>query len=114
MQIVVKKRLQIFALVLVALLLGIQFGLWFSSTGIRHLWVIEEQLVAQQEENQLQKLKNQELEAEVENLRNRLEAIDERARSELGLIGENETFFQVIEPENNENAQNNTPESKLE
>ena len=93
----VQSKLRNLALILLVLLFGLQIGLWFSSTGMRHLSSLDQAVEAQSIENTEQKLKNEQLEAEVQNLRDGLEAVEERARSELGLIGEGEVFYQVIE-----------------
>ena len=53
-------------------------------------------MAAQEEENEMLSARNRELRAEVEDLRERLDAVEERARSELGLIKEGEEFYQVV------------------
>ncbi len=58
---------------------------------------LEKKLSAQEEENEQLKLRNQLIADEVNNLRNGLEGIEEKARNELGMIKEGETFFMVIE-----------------
>jgi len=59
--------------------------------------------IAEQEaENEELRTRNKALEAEVQNLKKGLDAIEERARSELGMIKEGETFYRVIEPENSQ------------
>ncbi len=93
----VTNKLRNLAIILVVILCGLQLGLWFSATGMRHLRALDNSVAEQQQENAAQQLKNQQLEAEVTDLRDGLDAIEERARSELGLIGEGETFYQIIE-----------------
>jgi len=87
------------AIVLLLILCCLQFGIWFSKTGVRNIRSLDQAVLQQQTENADQKLKNEQLEAEVKNLRNELDAVEERARNELGLIAEDETFFQVLEGE---------------
>ncbi len=61
---------------------------------------LEQRVEEQTEENEALAQRNRELQAEVEDLRQGLEAVEERARSELGLIKENEEFYQVVPAEN--------------
>jgi len=91
------------ALVLV-LVLVLQFKLWFGDGGLLEVRELGRTLAVQQEENSRLRERNQALAAEVEDLRRGLAAIEERARSELGMIVRGETFFQVVEdppPEEN-------------
>jgi len=106
----VQSKLRNLAIVLLVILCGLQIGLWFSATGMRHLRSLEISVEDQQSENEQQALKNEQLEAEVLDLREGLDAVEERARSELGLIGEDETFYQIIEKDSQEDSQDNTPD----
>ncbi|NIP18524.1 MAG: cell division protein FtsB [Xanthomonadales bacterium] len=74
----------------------LQFKLWFGEGGFTAVARLEERVAAQVEENESLRRRNDELQAEVEDLRERLEAVEERARSELGLIKEGEEFYQVV------------------
>lgn len=80
---------------LIVLLLALQLQFWHQYTEVRTLRGLVEQ---QQEENDQLERRNDALVAEVEDLRAGLEAIEERARSELGLIREDEDFFLLVEP----------------
>jgi cell division protein FtsB len=83
-------------IVLVVILLLVQLRLWQELSEVRTLrQLVEEQL----DENTRLRERNEALAAEVEDLRTGLEAIEERARSELGLIREDEEFFLIVEPE---------------
>lgn len=82
--------------ILILLLLFMQYKLWFGAGGQRDIRALESRVAAQQQENESLLNRNRELRAEVEDLRERLEAIEERARSELGLIREGEQFYQVV------------------
>ena len=83
-------------IVLVVILLLVQLRLWQELSEVRTLrQLVEEQL----DENTRLQERNEALAAEVEDLRTGLEAIEERARSELGLIREDEEFFLIVEPE---------------
>ena len=61
------------------------------------VWDLDRQVVAQKKTNDELKRRNSGLEAEVKDLKNGLEAIEERARFELGMVRDNEVFFQVLE-----------------
>ncbi|MEO1244477.1 MAG: septum formation initiator family protein [Pseudomonadota bacterium] len=83
------------ALLLLALLL--QGELWFSQDGYRKTLGLREAVTEQRQLNTELKVRNQALDAEVVNLKEGVEAAEERARNDLGLIGENETFYQVVD-----------------
>ena len=83
--------------VLVLLLLLLQFQLWFGAGGLRGLEERESRLQASRDENRRLEARNRALEAEVDDLKSGLEAIEERARSDLGMIREGETFIQVVD-----------------
>jgi cell division protein FtsB len=82
---------------LVIVLLILQWRLWAGEGGVSELRQLEEQLMAQQSENEALRLRNQMLENEVLDLKTGLEAIEERARSDLGMTREDEIFYRVIE-----------------
>ncbi|CAH9018231.1 cell division protein FtsB [Candidatus Nitrosacidococcus sp. I8] len=84
-------------LILFGLLISLQYSIWIKPNGLSELQHLNRIIVQQQEENQKLAERNQFLNAEVQDLKDGLEAIEERARSELGMIKKNETFFQVIE-----------------
>ncbi len=81
--------------VLVALLTLLQYPLWFGKGGLLRVQDMEQQLSAQRELNQKLEARNASLEAEVRNLKSGYEAIEERARYELGLVKEGEVFVQT-------------------
>jgi cell division protein FtsB len=84
--------------VLVALIVLIQYPLWFGKGGWLRVWEVDRQLAAAREANRKLEARNGSLAAEVRDLKNGTEAIEERARSELGMIRGDELFFQVEEP----------------
>jgi len=86
------------ALVLATLLLLIQYPLWFGKGSWFRVRQVEEQIEAQREVNRRLQERNAALEAEVRDLKVGLDAIEERARSELGMIKRDEIFFQIVEP----------------
>lgn len=89
--------LRILILVLAVVLLLLQIRLWVSPEGMREVRRLREAIAAQAEDNRQREKRNERLAAEVEDLRAGGPALEERAREELGLIGEDEVFFQVIE-----------------
>ncbi len=83
---------------LLALLLVLQYRLWVGDGSLAEVWDLYQQVEAQKEENHLLRERNQALDAEVKDLKQGLEAIEERAREELGMIRDDEVFYQIIEP----------------
>lgn len=82
---------------LLALLGVIQYPLWLGKGGWLRVWDVDRQIAAQRDVNFKLKARNAALDAEVRDLKQGLEAIEERARSELGMIRQDEIFFQVLE-----------------
>ena len=86
---------------LIAILIGpvllLQYRLWVGDGGIPEVLHLQQEVdSAKQQRAQLQE-RNKELDAEVSDLKKGLDAIEERARSELGMVGKDETFYQIIE-----------------
>ena len=90
--------LRYIALILLILLIALQVKLWAGEGGMRDVWRLQQRLAEQKAENQKLRARNDRLAAEVRNLKNGTGAIEERARSELGLIKPGEVFYQVVEP----------------
>ena len=86
------------ALILLILLIALQVKLWTGQGGMREVWRLEQRVSEQKAENAKLKTRNETLSAEVEDLKHGDEAVEERARSELGLLKPGETFYQVVEP----------------
>ncbi|MEZ5463049.1 cell division protein FtsB [Dokdonella sp.] len=86
------------ALILLILLIALQVKLWVGQGGMAEVWRLEKAVAAQKRENDELRARNDALIAEVANLKDGEEAIEERARSELGLIKPGEKFYQVVEP----------------
>lgn len=82
-------------LVLVALIALLQYPLWLGKGGWLRVWDYDRQLQEQREVNQKLEQRNAGLDAEVRDLKSGLDAIEERARYELGMIKEGEVFVQV-------------------
>jgi cell division protein FtsB len=75
----------------------LQYQLWLGEDSVRVLNNLDSELEAQIQLNSQLEERNSLLEIEVYDLKNGLEAVEERARSELGMIAEGETFFMVID-----------------
>ena len=82
-------------LVLVVLIALLQYPLWLGKGGWLRVWDYDRQLQSQREANQKLEQRNAALDAEVRDLKSGYEAIEERARYELGMIKEGEIFVQV-------------------
>src|SRR5574341_839824 len=85
-------------LILVALVALLQYPLWLGKGSWLRVWEVDRQLRAQKEMNQRLAVRNATLDAEVGDLKQGLDAVEERARSELGMIKRDEVFFQVVGP----------------
>lgn len=92
------KFAKIATYVLLAILALLQYPLWFGDGGVIAVWRLNREIAAQQKENAQLKDRNQALEAQVNDLKQGLEVIEGRARSELGMVKKGETFYQVIDP----------------
>lgn len=83
------------ALISLVLLLALQYPLWFGHGGWLEVGVAEEQLTALKEANQKLEQRNAEMAAEVKDLKTGYEALEDKARFELGLVREGEVFVQI-------------------
>ncbi|WP_298446765.1 septum formation initiator family protein [uncultured Marinobacter sp.] len=82
---------------MVVLILLLQVRLWIGEGSFAQVWALEHSIAEQREENAELSTRNERLYAEVRNLRNEQGAVEERARMNLGLIRDDETFFLVVE-----------------
>lgn len=90
--------MRIIITILLVLFVLLQFKLWLGEGGFREVTRLELRVESQQQKNEELLQRNARLQAEVEDLRERLDAVEERARNELGLIKPDEEFYQVIPP----------------
>ncbi len=81
--------------VLVVVLALLQARLWLSNGGLREMWRLETEVSRRIDDNARLAARNSALEAEVQDLKQGLAAAEERARTELGMIGAQETFYQI-------------------
>ena len=89
--------MRIFLGCLVAVLALLQYRLWLSDEGMREVWHLSAAVESQHADNAVLVERNGQLRAEVANLKKGLTALEERARNDLGMIGVNETFYQVVD-----------------
>jgi len=75
----------------------IQFDIWFKDDGLYRVKELEEMIGSQVEENERLKLRNEQLEREIEELKSGTESIEEKARTDLGMIKEGEEFYLIVE-----------------
>jgi len=89
---------RLIALLLLALLIGLQVKLWAGSGGLADVRQLEQTVARQRAENEELLRRNEALAAEVEDLKRGQAAVEERARAELGMIKPGETLYRVVEP----------------
>jgi cell division protein FtsB len=89
-------------LVLAVAALAMQGQLWLSEAGFRKTSDLRRAVQSQALQNESLRHRNRALEAEVLNLKNGRAAAEERARTDLGMIGQSETFYQVVPPKGDE------------
>ncbi|OUR84404.1 cell division protein FtsB [Colwellia psychrerythraea] len=99
--------MRVFTAILLILLVLLQYRLWFGKNSVPDYLVLKENFVRQQSANEKLQQRNKLLFADTDDLKLGLEAIEERARNELGMIKENETFFRLIPKENSTRNVNN-------
>ena len=90
--------MKILAAVLAVLVVLIQFPLWLGKGGWLRVWDLDRQVQAQKDQNLKVQKRNVALDAEVRDLKQGLDAVEERARYELGMVKQDEVFFQIVEP----------------
>ncbi|MDD5403314.1 MAG: cell division protein FtsB [Sulfuricella sp.] len=84
-------------LFLALLIAALQYPLWLGKGSWLRVWEVDQKIAAQKQVNQGLKARNAALDAEVRDLKQGYDAIEERARSELGLVRQDEVFFQVLD-----------------
>ena len=83
---------------LLLLIVLLQYRLWLGEDSQRSLYSLQQAVAEQRAANLELQRRNARLEIEVLDLKNGLEAVEERAREQLGMIGEDETFYLLVEP----------------
>jgi cell division protein FtsB len=90
--------MRILAFVLAAFILLLQYPLWLGKGSWLKVWNLSDQLQAQKDTNTKLQQRNAALDAEVRDLKQGFDAVEERARYELGIIKQDEVFYQVLAP----------------
>ena len=93
--------MQLLALALALLVASLQYPLWLGKGSWLRVWEVDQQLRARREDNHRLLSRNAALDAEVRDLKQGFDAIEERARSELGMIRQDEIFFQILDSQRN-------------
>lgn len=92
-------HVRVLVVILVIVLVWLQYKLWVGDDGsLAEVAELKQAIKTQREQNELLRERNRALEAEVKDLKAGLDAIEERARNELGMIKKGETFYQIVEP----------------
>ena len=84
--------------ILAGLLLSLQYPLWVGKGSWARVWELDRSLAQQRDTNAKLKARNDALDADVRDLKQGMEALEERARLELGMIRKDEIFYQVVPP----------------
>ncbi|MGB7650626.1 MAG: cell division protein FtsB [Gallionella sp.] len=92
--------MRIVTIILLLVLLLLQYPLWLGKGGWLKVWDLHHQVAEQQQLNQKTQARNAVLDAEVRDLKQGTAAIEERARSELGMVKQNEVFYQILDKPN--------------
>lgn len=90
--------MKVLAACLVVVLVLLQYRLWLGDGGMREVHRLRAEIEVQREQNRELKERNRTLAAEVQDLKKGTVAIEERARTDLGMVRSGETFYQVVEP----------------
>lgn len=83
--------------ILVIAFFSLQLRLWIGDGSLAEVWQLNGAIERQERENHLLSERNKRLRAEVKNLKEGLDAVEERARTQLGMVKEDETFFLIID-----------------
>jgi cell division protein FtsB len=95
---------KIIAVVLLLLFFWLQYKIWLQDGGIPEVVQLQQEVADVKVEVQTLQERNASLDAEVKDLKKGLDAIEERARSEMGMIKEGEVYYQVIEPKKDQDS----------
>lgn len=88
--------MRLLTLCILSLLLALQYRLWTGDNGVSELRALQQDIERQSATNQQLAQRNQLLQADIIDLRNAQDAVEERARNELGLVKSDETFFRLV------------------
>jgi cell division protein FtsB len=83
--------------IFIALLLGLQYRLWVGESSFAHVDGLNKQVAKLERSNETKQRRNDVLKAEIHDLKNGLDAVEEKARTEWGLVKPDETFFLLVD-----------------
>jgi len=98
--------MKVFLMVLVVLLLGLQYRLWVGEGSVADYVALEKKIEKQGAENGRLRERNKLLEAEVEALKTGYDAVEERARHDMGMIKNDETFYLIVDEDASQSRKN--------
>ncbi|OHT24906.1 cell division protein FtsB [Providencia stuartii] len=93
-------------LLLIAVLAWTQYSLWLGKNGIHDYVRVKDDVAAQKIINSRLKVRNEQLFAEINDLNDGQDAIEERARTELGMVKPGESFYRMVKESNNQRTNN--------
>ncbi|MBL8499497.1 MAG: cell division protein FtsB [Nitrosomonas sp.] len=99
--------MKLLSFLLLAAIAAMQYPLWLGKASWLRVWQVDQEVIAVRAENLQLQNRNNMLEAEVNDLKQGLEAIEERARSDLGMIKEGEILFQIVRNTQPKSTQSN-------
>jgi cell division protein FtsB len=91
-----KSSTTFFVVILLALFVWLQYKLWFSPDGIPQFWQLKKTIAELNNENTVLQQRNDKVAAEIEDLKDGTDAVEERARKDLGLVKPNEVYYQIV------------------
>ncbi|MCH8491783.1 MAG: cell division protein FtsB [Idiomarina sp.] len=94
--------MRLLTVIIIGLVLVLQYRIWFGQHGMQDFRELQSDVARQEAANESLEQRNQLIAADIDDLRNALEAVEERARNELGLVRPEETFFRLISIEEQE------------
>ncbi len=94
--------MRLLIVILLMMFLALQYRLWIGEGSFAEVSYLKQEIALQKQELQKMQQQNQELRAEIEDLKDGLDAVEERARNQLGMIKKGEVYFQIIESENSD------------
>ncbi|WP_261815963.1 cell division protein FtsB [Vibrio gallicus] len=89
--------MRVFSVILFGLLIWLQTDLWFGKNGINELRQVQDETAVQSSVNSQLRKRNDEMFAEIDDLSQGLDAIEERSRNELGMVKKGETFYRIVD-----------------
>ncbi len=93
--------MRLIIITLVVLFLLLQYEFWFTKGSVLTAWKLSDRIAVQQDKNKVLDERNHALQADIVDLKQGNQAIEERARSELGMVKKSESFYQIVDTKQN-------------